>query len=130
MTAPQQAVLLIVQENKTVLYGGGIDAVEGKTSWQGEMNPQQQKKYTALLRDTAWQTTVPKSDNNRGTGHYAIQLRTASLDISFTLALDNKSAISVYGFLNDVAQDRLKEHLRTLPRADMDVIIDRKLKNK
>ena len=130
MSAPQQAVLLIVQENVTVSYGGGIDAVEGKTSWHGEMDPQQQKKYTALLQNTAWETTAPVSNINSGTGHYAIELRTKTLSTKFTLALDNESATSLYQFLEGVAQERLKKHLRTLPRPDMDVIIDRKLKNK
>ncbi|MDG1136852.1 MAG: hypothetical protein P8N28_01220 [Phycisphaerales bacterium] len=130
MTAPQQAVLLIVQQNKTVLYGGGVDAVDGNTSWQGEMNAEQQKKYMALLQKTAWLTTVPESDTNRGTGHYAIELRTRKLNARFTLPLDNKNATSMYQLLEGVAQERLRKHLRALPRPDMDVIIDRKLKNK
>ncbi len=130
MTAPQQAVLLIVEENKTVSYGGGIDAVNGKTSWRGEMDSEQQEKYTALLQDTDWQTTTPTSDSNRGTGHYAIRLRTESHDAKFKLALANKNATAIYVYLERVAQERLKKHLRALPKPDMDLIIDRKLKNK
>ena len=131
MIAPMQAVLLIVQEGKTVSYGGGLDAVGEKTSWHGEMDSEQQKKYQTLLRDTRWQTVVPASDNNRGTGQYDVELRISTLSAKFKLALDNKSATSLYQFLlQDVAQERLDKHLRSLPRPDMDVIIDRKLKNK
>jgi hypothetical protein len=131
MIAPQQAVLLIVQKGKTVSYGGGLDAVGEKTSWQGEMDAEQQEKYQTLLHDTRWQTVVPASDNNRGTGYYDVELLTSTLDTKFKLALDNKSATSLYHFLlQDVSQERLEKHLRSLPRPDIDVIIDRKLKNK
>ncbi len=126
LSAPQQAVLFVVKNDKTVLYGGGINAVEGKTSWQGEMDAKQQQEYESLLRLAGWLHVTPESDKNMGTGQYKIRVRTENIDVKFKLALNNKEATSLYNFLLRVADSRLNQHLRGLPKPDVDVIIDRK----
>jgi len=112
------------------LYGGGLNAVEGKTSWQGEMDASQQQEYVSLLRVAGWLRAAPVSDKNIGTGQYNVQVRTKSIDEKFKLALDNKDATSLYDFLMRVAEARFEQHIRGLPKPTVDVIIDRKSKNK
>ncbi len=130
MIAPQQAVLLQVKNDKTVSYGGGVNAVEGKTTWQGEMNAKQQSTYTTLIENTGWFITPPKNDENAGTGHYKIRVRSTTISEAFTLPLSDNKATLLYDFLLQVASERFLPHLDTLPKPQMDVIIDRKLKTK
>ena len=130
MSAPQQAVLFRVENDKTVSYGGGLDAVEGKTSWHGEMNAQQQVKYIELFAATHWVTNPPSIKKIEGTGHYNIRIRDDHVDNVFTLPLNDENATLIYDFLLKVARVRFEPHLKKLPRANMDVIINRNKKQK
>jgi len=125
MSAPQQAVLFIVDNENTVAYGGGISVVEGKTSWKGEMDAGQKEKYKSLLNATNWLTRTPASDESTGTGHYSINIRTSETDLKFKLSLTNKKATEFYDFLMSVADVRLETHLRKLPKPNVDIIVDR-----
>jgi chitodextrinase len=125
MIAPQQAVLYIVKNDTTVAYGGGITAVKGKTSWEGEMNTTQRLQYETLLEETRWTTQVPVSDTSFGSGHYKIRVRSKDVDNKFTLSLRDTKATTLYNFLQEVASSRLDKHLRSLPKPNVDVIIDR-----
>lgn len=128
MSTPQQAVLFRVENDKTVSYGGGLDAVEGKSSWQGEMNAQQQEKYIELFAATHWVTNPPSIKKNEGTGHYNIRIRDNQIDNVFTLPLNDENATLIYNFLLKVARVRFEPYLNKLPKASMDVIIDRNKK--
>ena len=128
MVAPQQAVLIKVENEKTVSYGGGINAVEGKTTWSGELGEEQQKKYMSLVDDTTWATASQRNDDSVGSGHYKIRIRTNNyVTKKFTLSLTDKKATSLYEFLMKVADSRFEKHIESLPKPNMDVIIDRKL---
>jgi hypothetical protein len=125
MSAPQQAVLFIVDNENTVAYGGGITAIEGKTSWKGEMNEQQKEKYKSLLNATGWLARTPASDESTGTGHYNINIRTSDTNVKFRVPLTDRKATEFYDFFMSVADSRLEEHLRKLPKPNVDVISDR-----
>ncbi len=128
MIAPQQTELFIVDNDKSIAYGGGLNAVEGKTTWQGELNLKQKSKYKSILTKTDWLKTPPENDKNVGTGHYNVRLRDNEFDYKFTLSLTDTKATKLYKFLQRVSRERLKRHLDALPRSNVDTIIDRKLK--
>ena len=51
MNAQQQVVLFVVRNNE-VSYGGGLNAIENKTTWDGSMNSKQRAlfdKYISTL---------------------------------------------------------------------------------
>lgn len=125
LIAPQQAVLFRVKNNTTVSYGGGITAVQGKTSWEAEMNPTQRVQYESLLEETRWALQPPESTANFEIGYYKIRMRNDDVDNKFTLSRSDAHATTLYKFLQEVASSRLDRHLRSLPKPTADVIIDR-----
>jgi hypothetical protein len=125
MNAPQQAVLFIVTNDKTIQYGGGITAVEGKTTWQGLFDREQRLQYQTLLGETKWATAKPVSDTSIGSGQYKVRIRNKDVDNTFTLSLSDTNATSLYNFLQNVASARLDKHIQSLPKPNADVIIDR-----
>ncbi|MDP7005262.1 MAG: hypothetical protein QF718_03530 [Phycisphaerales bacterium] len=128
MSAPQQAVLLIVDNNKTVSYGGGLNAVEGKTTWQGDLDGNQQQEFEQLINTSGWLLNPPKTDDNKGTGHYKIRIRRDEIDNKFTVPLTNNNATSIYSFLMNITRVQFEPYLEKLPKPNMDVLIERKLK--
>jgi hypothetical protein len=125
MNAPQQAVLFVIKNDTTVLYGGGIPAVQGKTTWQGTFNKEQQIQYETLLKETHWAMKQPVRSANFEMGYYKIRFRSQEVDQTFNLPLRDISATTIYNFLQDVALVRLEKHIQALPKPNADVIIDR-----
>ncbi len=129
LSAPQQAVLFIVDEDKRVSYAGGLNAVEGKTTWQGDMDDNQQREYEKIINMSRWLLNPPVDDENKGTGHYKIRIRSDEIDNKFTVPLTDNTATSVYNFLMNISRVQFEPYLEKLPRPKMDVIIDNE-KNK
>ena len=75
MIAPQQAVLLTVLDNETLSYAGGLNAVNGVNTWQGEMNSSQRARYESLLVATRWTKNIPAKSANLGSGKYKIRIQ-------------------------------------------------------
>jgi len=125
MIAPQQAVLLTVKNDATLFYAGGINAIKGKNTWQGEMNLKQQIRYESLLNATRWKTDAPMSNTNIGSGQYRIKIQDAGVANTFTISLTDENATELYDFLQEVAISRLDKYLRSLPQPNADVIINR-----
>ena len=128
MIAPQQAVLLTVLDNETLSYAGGLNAVNGVNTWQGEMNSSQRARYESLLVATRWTKNIPAKSANLGSGKYKIRIQEEGANVVFTLPLTDVNATNLYDFLQEVATTRLESHLKTLPKPNADVIIDRNKK--
>ena len=128
MIAPQQAVLLTVVDNETISYAGGLNAIHGVNTWQGKLNVRQRARYESLLIATSWTTNIPAKSANLGSGKYKIRIQEAGVDVALTLPLTDVNATNLYDFLQEVATTRLERHLKTLPKPNADVIINRNMK--
>ncbi|HIA72395.1 MAG TPA: hypothetical protein EYO01_06845 [Phycisphaerales bacterium] len=128
MIAPQQAVLLTVVDNETLSYAGGLNAIKGVNTWQGKMNGTQRARYESLLVATRWTTNIPVKSTNLVSGKYKIRIQEEGVDVALTLPLTDVNATNLYDFLQEVATTRLERHLKTLPKPNADVIIDRNKK--
>jgi hypothetical protein len=124
MFASQQAVLLVVDGRGRISYGGGYDALQDKTTWQGKITIDQQLQFDEIIASSNWlESSVSRSNQNQG---YEIRIKKGMIDNSFLLPLADKSATSMFDFLQSIALARLESTLNALPKPSMDTIIDRK----
>lgn len=120
MSAPQQAVLFIVHDEK-VSYGGGLSAVENKTTWHGTMSPAQQDEFNAFVGK--WRIGQQNKSIGEGVGKYNIRLREGSTDKSFELQRSDITATKVYNLLMTVADVRFNETLDALRKPSVDAML-------
>jgi len=125
-SVPQQRVLLVVDGDGNISYGGGLDALEGKTSWQGEMTSQQRDQFDAAIASSDWLTVEGNSVPHNVQG-FRIRIQRGTIDNSFTLPLTDRSATVMYELLQSIAIARLEPTLNALPKPSMNTIIDRKV---
>lgn len=124
LLASQQSVLLVVDENGRISYGGGYDALQEKTTWHGEITNHQQLKFDELVASSDWlEKNVIRSNPKYG---FEIHIRHGIVDNSFLLPLSDNAARSMFDFLQSIAIARLQPTLNSLPKPSMDTIIDRK----
>jgi hypothetical protein len=50
MHGDTQTALYIVEQNGTIAFGGGMDAIAGRTSWRGILSDEQLSTLQRLLR--------------------------------------------------------------------------------
>ena len=65
MTAPYQAVLFLV-DDEGVSYGGGLSAIENKTTWHGAMTGEQQSTFDVLISESNWLTMESREPQATG----------------------------------------------------------------
>ena len=124
MFASQQAVLLVVDGRGRISYGGGYDALQDKTTWQGKITNDQKLHFDEIITSTDWlEAEVSRSNQTQG---YEIRIKKGTIDNSFLLPLTDQSATSMFDFLQSIALARLESTLNALPKPSMDTIIDRK----
>lgn len=125
MFASQQAVLLVVDGRGRISYGGGYDALQDKTTWQGNITHDQQLQFDEIIASTDWlNAEVSRSNQVEG---YEVRIKKGLIDNSFLLPLTDQSATSMFDFLQSIALARLEPALNALPKPSMDTIIDRKV---
>jgi len=120
MRAPQQDVLFLVHELE-VSYGGGLNAVENKTTWHGSMTTEHGSTFTDLV--SKWAIVGKSSSISKGVGKYIIRLREGAVDNTFELPLTDTTATKVYGLLMKVADARFNETLDALPKPSVDAML-------
>jgi hypothetical protein len=124
MFASQQAVLLVVDGKSRISYGGGYDALQDKTTWQGKITNNQQLHFDEFIATSDWlEADVERPNQTQG---YEIRIQQGKIDNSFLLPLTDQSATSMFDFLQSIALARLESTLNALPKPSMDTIIDRK----
>ena len=122
MYAENQSALYIVDQDGTIHFGGGLDALSGKTTWTGELNSQQLLTLRNLLQDDVLQDT-----ENRLTHCFVIQVQEGKLLEKYVTPLTDASAIELYYFLEESTLSRVRSYLDSLPKPSMDVITDRQI---
>jgi tripartite-type tricarboxylate transporter receptor subunit TctC len=128
MFASQQAVLLVVDGDGRISYGGGFDAIQEKTSWQGKITSDQQLQFDELITSSGW--LEPDSTRSQQSQGYDIRIQQGTIDNSFLLPLSDKSATTMFELLQTIALVRLEPTLNALPKPSMDTIIDRKVNSR
>ena len=128
MSGPQQAVLLIVETNGVIHFGGGQDAMEGKTTWTGQMTSGQQVALYDLVAQSDWLATTKGSSVLKTPAHFSVRIRKGMIDNQFDLPMSDPMGTSVYDLLQTITLARLDPYLNALPKPNMDMIIDRKTK--
>jgi hypothetical protein len=124
MFGDNQSALYVVQQNGDIAFGGGMHAIQGKTSWKGALTPQQLEKLQVLLEATPLQATDKKLT-------YSFQIKSQVGDVASkaTVALSNVHATELYFFLEESTLSRVQSQLNALPKPSMDVIADREMKD-
>ncbi|MDP6693678.1 MAG: hypothetical protein QF444_05055 [Phycisphaerales bacterium] len=122
MNAPQQAVLFVVR-NDEVSYGGGLNAVENKTTWHGSMTPRQRELFDTLISNSNW--WVYKADGyiGEGVGRFSIRIREGVKENKFVLPLTDPTATSVYELLLKIAKSRFDTTINALPKPSVDEML-------
>ncbi len=118
MNAQQQVVLFVVRNNE-VSYGGGLNAIENKTTWDGSMNSKQRAlfdKYISTL-------DISHGFIQEGVGKYSICIQRGFEENKIVLPLTDSNATNVYDLLLEVAEARFDETLDTLPKPSVDAML-------
>jgi len=122
MTAPHQAVLFLVVDDD-VSYGGGLSAVENKTTWHGAMTGEQQSTFEALISESNWLTMKSVESEGEGIGSYNISIRNGTIHHKLVLPLEDTVATSIYDLLHTVADTRFQAALEALPKPSVDAML-------
>lgn len=123
MYSDTQTALYVVQQSGTVEFGGGMDALAGKTTWTGTLTSGQLSKLQSLLHS---ETMI--SENQNLTNRYVIEIQNGEEFQHVVLPLTDSSATELYYFLEESTLQRIQSHLDSLPKPSMDVITERKIK--
>ena len=118
-----QTALYVVQKNGTIQFGGGMDALAGKTTWNGSLTSLQLSNLQALLS-----TKEMQSANKKLVKRYVIEVQQGDSVQKFVVPITDSSATELYYFLEESTLQRIQSHLDSLPKPSMDVITERKIK--
>ena len=118
-----QTALYVVQKNGTIQFGGGMDALAGKTTWNGSLTSLQLSNLQALLS-----TEEMQSANKKLEKRYVIEVQQGDSVHKFVVPITDSSATELYYFLEESTLQRIQSHLDSLPKPSMDVITERKIK--
>ena len=124
MHGDTQTALYIVEQNGAISFGGGMDAVAGRTTWKGNLTSEQLSSLQSLLRNEQPQE-ASKSLSNR----YIIVSTQGDEVQRLVVPISDSPATELYYFLEESTLDRIQSHLDSLPKPSMNVISDRKLKD-
>ncbi len=123
MYGKTQSALYVVEQDGTVQFGGGIDAIAGRTTWTGRLNSAQYSRLKVLL-----QTEQLQSSPTTEEGCFKIELQLNDSTQEYVLPLTDVAATELYYFLEESTMERIQTHLNALPKPSMDVISDRQVK--
>jgi len=123
MHGDTQTALYIVEQNGTIAFGGGMDAITGRTTWKGTLTSAQLSNLQTLLRNEQ-----PKATSKRLSNRYIIVSTQGDAIQRVVVPLSDSSATELYYFLEESTLDRIQSHLNSLPKPSMNVISDRKMK--
>lgn len=118
-----QTALYIVEDDGTVKFGGGFDALSGKTTWEGQLTVAQLSKLQELLR-----TDILQSNEFDDSNRFEIVIHESDVILNYVVPLTDPFASEVYFILEESTMQRIQSHLDSLPKPTMDVISDRKTK--
>ncbi len=110
------AVLYRVNGRRQIGFGGGMDAIEGRLSWVGELSAEEMERLTPLLAEHGWYsgkvgtTGEPKKRLTRvdlrwREGHRRFKVRGRSDDVE-----------PIESLLAEASRRRLDRELEMLPR--------------
>ncbi len=122
MYGNHQSVLYVVEQTGAIEFGGGIDAIAGKTTWDGMLTQEQLSELQTLLREEKF-----NSVKNRLKQRYEIAIELDDSYVEYMVPLTDSTAVELYYFLEESTLSRIQKHLDALPKPSMDVISDRKL---
>lgn len=118
-----QSALYVVQQNGTIEFGGGLNALSGNTTWTGTLTSAQLSKLHMLLLSEKL-----SSGKQKLTNRYVIGIQNGDVFQHVILPLTDSSATELYYFLEESTLQRVQSHLDSLPKPNMDVITERKIK--
>ncbi len=118
-----QTALYVVEGDGTIEFGGGIDALSGKTTWEGQLTDAQLSKLQELIATENLQTEIV-IDSKR----FEIVICNTEDVHRYVVPISNPSASELYFFLEESTMQRIQAQLDALPKPTMDVISDRKVK--
>lgn len=123
MYSDTQSALYVVGQNGTIEFGGGIDALAGKTTWEGVLTSVQLAKLQELLSSEQMLSVKRKLANR-----YVIEVQQDDSLHKYVVQLTDSFATELYYFLEESTLHRIQSHLDSLPKPSMDVITERKIK--
>ena len=116
--------IFTVEADGVVVYGGGAEALAGKTTWQGELRVSQIKKLRSLIQSSTFDE--PKTSHKK---RFVIATELDGRYTKTTVDINNYSAQELFYFLQEATiSDRISSILEHLPKPTMDVISDREVK--
>ena len=123
MYSDTQTALYVVGQNGTIEFGGGIDALVGRTTWEGVLTSVQLAKLQELLSSEQMQSVKKKLANR-----YVIEMQQGGSFQMFVMPLTDSVATELYYFLEESTLQRIQRYLDSLPKPSMDVITERQMK--
>jgi len=123
MYGSTQSALYIVKHDATVQFGGGVDALTGKTTWTGTLTPTQFANLQKLLENEPFYG----SEELRGE-RFEVYIQRGDSYQQHTLPFTDATANELYYFLEESTLERIQVHLDSLPKPSMEVITERQMK--
>ena len=108
--------LFRVRPDDTIAYGGGRDAIQGRTTWSGPLTAEEAAELRTLLDDRGWFSPVPALTDAAADVAYRVSLAGPGGTARFSLDGESEAVVPVRGLLETAAARRLDPVLVRLPR--------------
>ena len=112
------AELLLVDRQGRLYWGGGFEALNGDTSWWGDMTDEEIATLLEMLEARSFWSPKPTSSGEPEGKRYSVSLRRqGTRGIRFQVEGDTDAVTPVQEFLAQISLRRLEPFLDTLPQA-------------
>lgn len=116
-TESQLMALYVVSPNGTLDWGGGRNAMQGTTTWQGTLTAEQIAALRTLLEEDGWFDGRPKGSGTPRSKVGRVMLRSDRGNRRYELRGECPAFDRLVALLESAARGRHEAHLNTLPVA-------------
>lgn len=100
----------------TIEFGGGMNARLGRTTWKGQLTPEEAGRFRTIIQEQNWFGEKLKSTNAPAGFRYRIEIDSPDGQFKVSLKGENDRVKPMREFLDQVSRRRLKADLEQLPQ--------------
>lgn len=113
-----------VDRDGVLVFGGGRDAMEERTTWAGTLDTGQCADLVALIERSTWQ--AGSSTAPRRHARFIVKVHDDSGIRRFETGLDQPDSMALYALLTAAASVRFDGESQALPKPSMDAVLERR----
>lgn len=113
---PDSTALYRVTKDATLSFGGGSDAMQGKTDWSTDLTDEQRTKIMAMIDEFGWLRREPTSSPTNAENVYHVSVRRGSTRTECVVQGDNPQVVEMAVFLDQICRKRFDDYIDRLPQ--------------